>query len=425
MSKTTAGIRATSSSSSAANRGTSTTSYYSYNGEEEEEEEPNELTNLAAAAAFGGGRNHDVPRYHDEGLSYSSSSSASCLTPGKKNKNSFSSILSLVVMTTLLLGVVFAFVHQTRRMMSPLSHDDEDLEQSESSLLLLDKKMQVPFPFFQKKNSTTRSSSDHHKKRAGRGKKHQKEEEDKKQEQVQAKHQDHVHKEDHVGMNDQQRDRNHTSLVVKEEPAPDPKFQKRDAKSGKKSSSHKHHKKEKDKNHGDSKHPQGNMACLEDEKYSSHTAKTAYEMPFAALFKDTRGEKKFEASSIFNLNGTYYAVCDNSWAISKFDYALTPFSDKNVMIGEPNREAEDSGYEAIFVVKDTVYVVRESVKHHGTGNNSTTGISSSLSSSMDGNVTASSCNITYHAIIEELEIKGNDYEIKDQCSCEFEFEGDR
>jgi len=115
-------------------------------------------------------------------------------------------------------------------------------------------------------------------------------------------------------------------------------------------------KKKKKNKHQDTK-------CLDDEKYSSHTAKTAYEMPFAALFKDTRGEKKFEASSIINLDGTYYAICDNSWAISKFESDLTPFSENNLMIGDPNREAEDSGYEAIFYHDNIFYVIR--VVSHG------------------------------------------------------------
>ena len=124
-------------------------------------------------------------------------------------------------------------------------------------------------------------------------------------------------------------------------------------------------------------------------------------MPFAALFKDTRGEKKFEASSVINLDGTYYAICDNSWAISKFESDLTPFSENNLMIGDPNREAEDSGYEAIFYHDNIFYVMRESVEH------------------------GSDSNTSYHAIIEELVVTGDDYEIKDQCSCEFEFEGTR
>lgn len=145
--------------------------------------------------------------------------------------------------------------------------------------------------------------------------------------------------------------------------------------------------------------------CKSNPRYSMETLKTAYEMPFAALFEDTRGEKKFEASSVTNVNGTFYAICDNSWSISKFASSLTAFSEQNIMIGDPNREEEDSGYEAIFHHSDVFYVIRESVKHTNDTEDET----------------------CYHAIIEELIVNpdGNDYEIKDQCRCEYEFEGDR
>jgi len=145
-------------------------------------------------------------------------------------------------------------------------------------------------------------------------------------------------------------------------------------------------------------------SCLEDKHYSKKTAKTAFELPFAALFKDVKGEKKFEASSLIKVNDAYYSICDNSWAISKFDASLTPFSTSNVQIGDPDRETEDSGYEALVHHNNTFFVVRESVEHMNT-------ISDSSS---------------YHAIIEELVITddGLDYQIIDQCKCEYEFEGD-
>ena len=41
--------------------------------------------------------------------------------------------------------------------------------------------------------------------------------------------------------------------------------------------------------------------CYKDKNYSKNTAKIAFELPFAALFKDTRGEKKFEASSLIKV----------------------------------------------------------------------------------------------------------------------------
>mmetsp|Transcript_20277 Transcript_20277/g.23498 ORF Transcript_20277/g.23498 Transcript_20277/m.23498 type:complete len:417 (+) Transcript_20277:2-1252(+) len=145
--------------------------------------------------------------------------------------------------------------------------------------------------------------------------------------------------------------------------------------------------------------------CLNDKKYSKTTAKTAFEMPFAALFQDTKGEKKFEASGLIKVDNQYYAVCDNSWAISKFDASLTPFDSKNIQIGNPNRESDDSGYEAIIHHNQTFYVVRESVKYQ------------------DSRHSNSTC---YHAVIEELTIfdDESDYNIEKQCRCEFRFEGD-
>lgn len=150
--------------------------------------------------------------------------------------------------------------------------------------------------------------------------------------------------------------------------------------------------------------------CYKDKNYSKNTAKIAFELPFAALFKDTRGEKKFEASSLIKVEDAFYAVCDNSWAISKFDASLTPFSSSNVQIGDPNREAEDSGYEAILHYNQTFYVVRESIEHEGV-----------LQKKDDNSISSS-----YHAIIEELVIDSDesDYQIKNQCRCEFEFQGD-
>jgi len=144
--------------------------------------------------------------------------------------------------------------------------------------------------------------------------------------------------------------------------------------------------------------------CKHDKSYSKTTLKLAYELPFVALFQDTKHEKKFEASSIIIVNDTYYAICDNSWAISRFTSSLTPFSNDNIMIGDPNREEdEESGYEVIFYNNSTFYVIRESVKHEGTDKD----------------------EAEYHAIVEELVLNdaGDDYDIKDQCSCEFEFEG--
>merc|ERR1712048_1256536 len=97
------------------------------------------------------------------------------------------------------------------------------------------------------------------------------------------------------------------------------------------------------------------------------------------------------------VNDIAYAVCDSSWAISKFTSQLQPFAIGNVQLGDPNREEEDSGYEALLHEDGIFYVVRESILHDST---------------------------SHHAVIEELVLGVQDYSIGQVCSCEFEFEGD-
>lgn len=140
------------------------------------------------------------------------------------------------------------------------------------------------------------------------------------------------------------------------------------------------------------------LSACEDGNYSKRTLKLAYELPFASLFRDTRGQKKYEASSVvLGPDGNAYAVCDSSWAISKFNSKLEPFAEDNLQIGDPAREEDDSGYEALFLDEGSFYVVRESVQHQ---------------------------DESYHAIIEKLALGDNDYEVEEACSAEFEFEGD-
>jgi len=139
------------------------------------------------------------------------------------------------------------------------------------------------------------------------------------------------------------------------------------------------------------------LKYCEDGGYSKRTLKLAYELPFHALFRDNKGQKKYEASSIVIVGDNAYAVCDSSWSISKFDSQLTPFADSNIQIGQPDREEEDSGYEALFYDAGNFYVVRESIKHD---------------------------DKSYHAVIEELTLGTDEYEMIDACSAEFEFEGD-
>eukprot|EP00544_Gedaniella_sp_CCMP2646_P004291 CAMPEP_0202492634 /NCGR_PEP_ID=MMETSP1361-20130828/9270_1 /ASSEMBLY_ACC=CAM_ASM_000849 /TAXON_ID=210615 /ORGANISM="Staurosira complex sp., Strain CCMP2646" /LENGTH=412 /DNA_ID=CAMNT_0049122861 /DNA_START=13 /DNA_END=1251 /DNA_ORIENTATION=+ len=134
--------------------------------------------------------------------------------------------------------------------------------------------------------------------------------------------------------------------------------------------------------------------------YSKRTLQRAYELPFSALFPNPKGQNKFEASSVIVVDDFSYAVCDSSWAISKFGRSLTPFSPHNVQIGDPNREPEDSGYEALFYEQGRFYVVRESVDL------------------TEGKRTS------FRAIIQELKMGDDDYEVLDTCPTEFKFEGE-
>ena len=151
------------------------------------------------------------------------------------------------------------------------------------------------------------------------------------------------------------------------------------------------------KHHKSKKHEES--SSCNDGKYSKRTLKLAYELPFASLFVDNKNQKKYEASSVVVSNdGNAYAVCDSSWAISRFDSKLEPFAPQNMQVGDPQREAEDSGYEALMELDDgSFYVVRESIQHD---------------------------DKSYHALIERLVLGAEDYTVQEACSAEFEFEGD-
>eukprot|EP00590_Aulacoseira_subarctica_P003288 CAMPEP_0172425954 /NCGR_PEP_ID=MMETSP1064-20121228/35055_1 /TAXON_ID=202472 /ORGANISM="Aulacoseira subarctica , Strain CCAP 1002/5" /LENGTH=339 /DNA_ID=CAMNT_0013169263 /DNA_START=195 /DNA_END=1214 /DNA_ORIENTATION=- len=141
----------------------------------------------------------------------------------------------------------------------------------------------------------------------------------------------------------------------------------------------------------------------EDGSYSKRSLKLAYGVPFAALFEDSRGERKFEASDVIKVDDKYYAVHDNSWAISQFSVALKHFSAENVQIGNPNREPDESAYEAIVHSDGIFYVIRESIDIPQDGEEKS--------------------QEDYHAIVEELRLSATDYEIVNKCRSEFAFEG--
>ena len=159
---------------------------------------------------------------------------------------------------------------------------------------------------------------------------------------------------------------------------------------------------------GSSRKSDSNKVTCADGGYSKRTLKLAYELPFSSLFRDNKGQRKYEASSVIVVDDMAYAVCDSSWAISKFDSKLDPFADANIQVGDPARDKEDSGYEALFHDGGTFYVVRESIDH---------GRKSKRGGAAEQEVTG------YHAVIEELSLQNDDYTVIEQCPTEFEFEG--
>mmetsp|Transcript_6367 Transcript_6367/g.11015 ORF Transcript_6367/g.11015 Transcript_6367/m.11015 type:complete len:206 (-) Transcript_6367:717-1334(-) len=124
-----------------------------------------------------------------------------------------------------------------------------------------------------------------------------------------------------------------------------------------------------------------------------------YEDKIEMLFKFHKRQTKFEASSVTIADGFIYAICDNSWSVSKFDPSpLKRYSASNTMIGNPDRfPNEDSGFEALFESGGRFYALRESIQ----------------------------VGDSYHSVVMELELGTKDYKIVSQCRTEFEFDGTR
>ncbi|GAX10831.1 hypothetical protein FisN_31Hh038 [Fistulifera solaris] len=141
------------------------------------------------------------------------------------------------------------------------------------------------------------------------------------------------------------------------------------------------------------------LAC-EKGTYSERTLQLAYELPFIALFADTLGQTKFEASSVVIHDDSAYAVCDSSWSLSKFRTDLQPFSPDNVQIVSTKvhkKHKDESGYEALFYDAGFFYVVRESIRQR---------------------------DKSFHAEIEQLLVQDQQYSVVKKQMTEFEFEGD-
>ncbi|GAX21750.1 hypothetical protein FisN_31Lh038 [Fistulifera solaris] len=135
--------------------------------------------------------------------------------------------------------------------------------------------------------------------------------------------------------------------------------------------------------------------------YSERTLQLAYELPFIALFPDTLGQTKFEASSVVIHDDYAYAVCDSSWSLSKFRTDLQPFSPDNVQIVSTkvhsSKKQDNSGYEALVQDAGFFYVVRESIQQR---------------------------DKSFHAEIEQLQVNDQQYSAVNKQMTEFEFEGD-
>jgi hypothetical protein len=89
------------------------------------------------------------------------------------------------------------------------------------------------------------------------------------------------------------------------------------------------------------------------------------EVPFAALFRDLKGETKFEASGLAHVNNSYYVVFDSHRSLGHVDDRLEMLSTDNSFVGEMG---EESQFEGLTYRTDThtFLAVQESHQHQGT-----------------------------------------------------------
>jgi hypothetical protein len=165
--------------------------------------------------------------------------------------------------------------------------------------------------------------------------------------------------------------------------------------------------------------------------YSKTTLKTVYDAPFLALIKDTKGQKKFEASDVIIADKSFYSICDSSWSLERFSEEVNTFSPDNVQIGAPLRPGEhdqESGYEALVHDKqiDLFYLVRESVEHAMThASAEAAGVDNQNRHVLLKKRTAESHTgeTEWHAVVEEVRVDGDDYSVQNKCVSEMQFEG--
>lgn len=86
---------------------------------------------------------------------------------------------------------------------------------------------------------------------------------------------------------------------------------------------------------------------------SEFPLKLVYELPFASLFTNAKGQRQFDASSVVIVGDHAYTIYDRSHAIGKVSVPhFKPFNKANSQFSLPNRgeQSSPSGYEAVFFI---------------------------------------------------------------------------
>ncbi|CBZ55862.1 conserved hypothetical protein [Neospora caninum Liverpool] len=206
----------------------------------------------------------------------------------------------------------------------------------------------------------------------------------------------------------------------------------------------------------------GKDACRGSD-YISHTLRLAHEQSFFSLFSNTHGMSKYEASDVVGVNGSLYTVFDSSYAIGHTKYTLHPFDEENYLIGSPKRTGDDdSQWEGITYDEVTkhFFVVREAIVVDAHAPWKPKGADASPSEAAKETPEAAAQDSKggkrkgskkakkqkedagheqgeqpdtreekataakpghYHAVIEEIEVKGKNYTVVQACRTEFSF----
>jgi hypothetical protein len=83
--------------------------------------------------------------------------------------------------------------------------------------------------------------------------------------------------------------------------------------------------------------------------------------------------------------------------LSRFNIGLEPQRPDNLQIGDPRRYKDDSDFEALFFDRGFFYVIRESAK--------------------------TAFHSSYHAIINQIVVDKQDYQVIESCPSELWFQG--